>query len=89
MLSTTVTKEDLAEGRVYPPLEKIREVSAQIAISMVEYAYETKVAMLYPEPEDKVNFVMSQMYTTDYESFLPNIYDWPESNVSVFLKSQL
>ena len=74
-----VTKEDLDEGRVYPPLSDIREVSARIAIAIAKYAYKKEVASFYPEPEDKDTFIRSQMYNTTYESFLPETWAWPAS----------
>ena len=75
-----MTKEHLAEGRVYPPLSQIREVSTRIAVKVVEYAYANKMAAHYPEPADKDAFIRSQLYSTDYESFMPELYDWPETS---------
>ena len=73
-----VTKENLDEGRLYPPLGKIREVSTKIAIKIAEYTYANKMASHYPEPEDKEQFIISQLYSTEYESFVPDVYDWPD-----------
>ncbi len=39
-----VTQEHLDEGRVYPPLNTIRDVSTKIAVHIVEYAYDAGVA---------------------------------------------
>ena len=82
VLAATVTEENLKEGRVYPPLSDIQKVSLDIAVAVVEQAYENKMAAVYPEPSDKLAFVKSQMYCTDYESFLPDLYDWPQQAVS-------
>jgi len=73
-----VTKENLDEGRLYPPLSKICDVSNKIAIKIAEYTYANKMASHYPEPEDKEQFITSQLYSTDYESFVPDVYDWPD-----------
>ena len=81
MLASLVTKDDLEVGRVYPPLTKIREVSTKIAVKVAEYVYELKMASHYPEPSDKGEFIRSQLYETDYESFIPDTYDWPESSL--------
>lgn len=72
-----VTEENLAEGRVYPPLSGIRDISAHLAAKIVEYAYRHEMAAHYPEPEDKLAFVKDYQYRTDYESFIPVTYSWP------------
>ena len=72
-----VTEENLAEGRVYPPLSNIREISAQLAAKIVDYAYRHGMASQYPEPEDKLEFVRDYQYDTAYESFIPVTYSWP------------
>ena len=77
VLAGIVTDGDLAEGRVYPPLSDIREVSTQLATKIVEYAYDNDMAATYPEPEDKEAFVRQHQYSTEYESFVPEIYSWP------------
>ncbi|XP_071956093.1 NADP-dependent malic enzyme-like isoform X2 [Antedon mediterranea] len=78
-LADLVTKDNLKEGRVYPPLKDVREVSVKIAVRVAEHAYATKAASLYPEPEDKETFVRSNMYSYEYESFEPQFYDWPSN----------
>ncbi|CAH1800137.1 unnamed protein product, partial [Owenia fusiformis] len=77
-LAKMVTKEDLAQGRVYPPLSDIQEVSANMAINIAKYVYKRGLASHYPEPADKAAFIRSQMYNTDYERFIPDTYTWPE-----------
>jgi len=76
-LADMVTEEDLANGRVYPPLNNIRSVSEQLAARIVSYAYKRDMAAHYPEPADKLEFVRSHMYQTDYDSFVPVTYPWP------------
>ncbi|XP_064603492.1 NADP-dependent malic enzyme-like [Liolophura sinensis] len=76
-LAELVTDADLQEGRVYPPLSKIGEVSVQIATKIAEEVYEGKLSSLYPEPENKDEFIRSRLYSTAYESFEPATWDWP------------
>lgn len=35
------------------------------------------LASEYPEPKDKREFIVSKMYDANYDSPLPNLYDWP------------
>jgi len=72
-----VSKEHLAEGRVYPPLSDIRDVSTRIAVHLAEYAYRNNLAFHYPEPADKARFITAQQYDIDYEEYIPALYDWP------------
>nr|KAG5696792.1 hypothetical protein BaRGS_012815 [Batillaria attramentaria] len=77
-LANLVTDADLAEGRVYPPLSMIREVSARIATDLANYVYSKGMASFYPEPEDKEEFIRSFVYDTSYESFEPETWEWEE-----------
>uniref|UniRef100_A0A667WXG2 Malic enzyme n=1 Tax=Myripristis murdjan TaxID=586833 RepID=A0A667WXG2_9TELE len=76
-LEAQLTDKELEEGRLYPPLSNIREVSVQMAVKVVEYVYAKGMAFRYPEPVDKNSFVRSTVWHTNYDSFLPDIYDWP------------
>ncbi|XP_039190392.1 NADP-dependent malic enzyme [Crotalus tigris] len=78
-----VSKKHLDEGRLYPPLVAIQDVSLKIAAKIAELAYKNKTATFYPEPEDKEAFIRSQMYNTDYESFLADSYVWPEKAMKI------
>jgi malate dehydrogenase (oxaloacetate-decarboxylating)(NADP+) len=68
-LAGVVTDADLQQGRVYPPLTKIREASAQIAIKVVETAYDLGLATR-PKPYDIEKYVRSFMYYPEYESYV-------------------
>jgi len=35
------------------------------------------LASEYPEPKDKRQFIISKMYDANYDSPLPNLYEWP------------
>jgi len=78
-LADRVSEQDLAEGRLYPPLETIRECSVAIASYIAEHAYKTGIASTYPEPEDKEAFIKAQLYDFNYDnkSALPELYEWP------------
>uniref|UniRef100_A0A8C6P6H3 Malic enzyme 2, NAD(+)-dependent, mitochondrial n=1 Tax=Nothobranchius furzeri TaxID=105023 RepID=A0A8C6P6H3_NOTFU len=76
-LAEQLTDNELKEGRLYPPLSNIREVSLQIAVKVMQYVYAKGMAFRYPEPMDKNGFVRATVWNTNYESFLPDTYDWP------------
>uniref|UniRef100_A0A8C7Q2E7 Malic enzyme n=1 Tax=Oncorhynchus mykiss TaxID=8022 RepID=A0A8C7Q2E7_ONCMY len=75
-----LTDEELAEGRLYPPLSNIREVSVQMAVKVVRFVYANNMAFRYPEPKDKDTFVRSTVWDINYDSFLPDIYEWKGMN---------
>ncbi|XP_072272567.1 NAD-dependent malic enzyme, mitochondrial isoform X2 [Pyxicephalus adspersus] len=77
-LAEQLTPEELDQGRLYPPLSNIREVSLCIAVKVMEYVYRKGMAFQYPEPLDKDAYVRSKVWSTDYDSFLPDMYTWPE-----------
>ncbi|XP_055458471.1 NADP-dependent malic enzyme [Psammomys obesus] len=78
VISQQVSDKHLEEGRLYPPLSTIRDVSLKIAVKIVTDAYREKMASAYPEPQNKEEFVCSQMYSTNYDQILPDCYSWPE-----------
>ncbi|NXN44254.1 MAON protein, partial [Rhinoptilus africanus] len=76
-IAAQVTEQNLAEGRLYPPLDSIREVSLKIAVKIVDWAYKHDLASWYPEPADKEAFVKHLVYSPDYDSFVIDDYRWP------------
>ncbi|XP_043192941.1 NADP-dependent malic enzyme-like isoform X2 [Amphibalanus amphitrite] len=78
-LSEMVTDEDLAQGRLYPPLSSIQEVSIKIAVQLAEHAYKTGTASTYPRPTDVEAFVRAQLYDPRYGSAIPQAYSWPSN----------
>ncbi|KAB0347674.1 hypothetical protein FD754_012531, partial [Muntiacus muntjak] len=78
VIAQQVSDKHLEEGRLYPPLDTIRDVSLKIAEKIVKDAYQEKTATVYPEPPNKEAFVRSQMYSTDYDQILPDCYPWPK-----------
>jgi len=87
-LSDLVTSEDLAVGRLYPPLDNIREISVKIATKVATEAYQDNTASTYPEPADKEALVRSYLYDYNYDNYkaLPTLYSWPEAVQKPFWK---
>jgi malate dehydrogenase (oxaloacetate-decarboxylating)(NADP+) len=68
-LASLVTEEDLAKVCLYPPLTRIREVSAHIAAAVVQIAYDRDLAT-EPKPENLLEHVKSKQYHPDYRSYV-------------------
>ena len=64
-LADQVLETDLAVGRVYPSLQRIREVSAVIAVAVAEEAYRHKLARKR-RPKNLPAWIRSQMFEPDY-----------------------
>jgi malate dehydrogenase (oxaloacetate-decarboxylating)(NADP+) len=64
-LADTVDPNDLAMGRLYPPLERVRDVSRRIACAVAEVAYAAGLAEA-PRPEDLTAHVAALMYEPTY-----------------------
>ena len=67
-LANLVSEEDLATGCVYPPLEKIREVSAHIAHDVAKIAWAKGLATR-EEPEDLLAEIKAQMFQPVYPHY--------------------
>lgn len=78
LLADMVDDKNLAMGLVYPPLSRILQVSTDLAIGLMKFAYKHQLAYHYPEPEEKRKFVESYQYDMTYKSFEPATYDWPD-----------
>ncbi|KAM6324536.1 NADP-dependent malic enzyme [Aegotheles albertisi] len=85
VIAQQVSEENLQEGRLYPPLVTIQQVSLKIAVKIAEEAYRNNSASTYPQPKDLEAFIRSQMYSTDYTSFVADSYAWPEEAMKVKL----
>jgi malate dehydrogenase (oxaloacetate-decarboxylating)(NADP+) len=64
-LAHLVTESDLAQGSLYPALERIREVSAHIAAGLAQTAYKRSVAAA-KQPSDLLVHVKASMYDPHY-----------------------
>jgi malate dehydrogenase (oxaloacetate-decarboxylating)(NADP+) len=79
-LSKQVTQKDLDAGRLYPPQKQVRDVSVKIACDISEWYYKNGKATTYPEPKDLEKFVREQLYDTEYTTYVPNTWNWPEAH---------
>ncbi|MHB8069885.1 MAG: oxaloacetate-decarboxylating malate dehydrogenase [Desulfobaccales bacterium] len=68
-LASLVSEDDLEQGSVYPPLARIREVSAAIAAVVAETAYRRDLATK-PQPDDIPGYIKSLMYEPRYQSYV-------------------
>jgi len=68
-LSSLVTTEDLEQGRVFPALSRIREVSLAIATAVALEAYETGIARR-PHPADVSEDIRQRMFQPVYRSYV-------------------
>ncbi len=67
-LAQEVSEADLEIGRVYPALERIREVSLVIAAAVAKVAYDSGLAGS-PEPEDIEGRIREEMFEPVYRRF--------------------
>jgi malate dehydrogenase (oxaloacetate-decarboxylating)(NADP+) len=68
-LAHEVTEKDLALGRVYPSLEKVRDVSAVIATAVARLAYDRQLAT-EPQPDDPVAHIRGRMFDPEYVDYV-------------------
>lgn len=68
-LAGLVTPEDLAMGRIYPSLTRIREVSRAIAIEVAKIAFDRGLART-ARPDDLAAAVSAAMYEPVYQSLI-------------------
>jgi len=65
-LANFVTDEDLAQGKVFPSLTKIRDVSKAVAVAVIKQAIVEGLAEASDIPDDLDGFVENKMYYPDY-----------------------
>jgi len=69
VLAGKVTDGDLAAGRVYPDLHRIREVSAAIAEAVAEVVFERGLTIMR-RPVNLFERVQAQMYNPNYTEYV-------------------
>ena len=67
-LAGLVRESELAEGRVYPSLSRIHEVSQAIAVAVAEEAFARNLNT-HSRPEDLAAYVRSQMFRPEYPDY--------------------
>ena len=65
-----VSKEDFEQGRIFPSLSRIREVSLHIAIAVAKVVFTRKLTAM-EEPSDLPGFIKSKMYDPVYQPYEP------------------
>lgn len=68
-LADQVLESDLEQGRIFPSLQRIQEVSAKIAASVIEEAYALKLARKR-RPKNLAGFVKAQMFRPVYSNYV-------------------
>ena len=68
-LAGLVTEADLSTGRIFPELQRIREVSAAIAVGVAEVAFKRGLTDAL-KPADLLGRVRTQMYDPHYASYV-------------------
>ena len=68
-LAGETSASDLEQGRLYPSLRRIREVSLAISTTVAEVAYERGLATV-PRPDDLRSYVKTQMYEPRYLDYI-------------------
>jgi len=68
-LADLVTEEDLAVGRLYPDLKRIREVSAKIGTAVAEVAFKRHLTNML-RPVDLETHVKDTMFDPHYPSYV-------------------
>jgi malate dehydrogenase (oxaloacetate-decarboxylating)(NADP+) len=69
-LARMVTAEDYEKGRIYPGLDRIREVSSAIAIAVAEVAFQGGLTAM-KRPDDLPAYIKSQMYDPTHVKYVP------------------
>ena len=67
-LAGLIRESELAEGRVYPALNRIHEVSHAIAVAVAEEVYASGLAS-HSRPEDLAGYIRSQMFKPEYPDY--------------------
>ena len=69
-LAGMVTEEEYAVGRIYPKLDRIREVSVAIGAAVAEVAFRRGLTKM-KRPDDLVGHVKAKLYDPVYSEYIP------------------
>jgi malate dehydrogenase (oxaloacetate-decarboxylating)(NADP+) len=67
-LAGLIREPEMAEGRVYPSLGRIHEVSHAIAVAVAEEAFALQLNTL-PSPADLSAYIRTQMFRPEYPDY--------------------
>jgi len=67
-LASLIRESELVEGRVYPTLQRIHEVSHAIAVAVAEEIYAEKLNRVR-RPADLSGYIRSQMFQPEYPDY--------------------
>jgi len=67
-LAALLREDELAEGRIYPSLKRIHEVSLAIAVGVAEEVYQSKLTD-QPRPANLAEFIRAQMFKPEYPDY--------------------
>ena len=67
-LASLIRQDELAEGRVYPSLNRIHEVSLAIAVAVAEEVYAKNLNRV-ARPADLTGFIRAQMFQPEYPDY--------------------
>ncbi len=76
-MSEHVTESEMEEGRVYPNLSRIKEVSFNIALDVAKYAESINLCHLHPKPQSLEEHIRSQVYDPSYVDSVPKHWKFP------------
>ena len=62
-LAMYVSDEEVAQGKLYPSLTELRDISAKIATAVGNKAYELGLARLSPRPGSMEHFIRTRMFS--------------------------
>jgi malate dehydrogenase (oxaloacetate-decarboxylating)(NADP+) len=68
-LAAQVTEADLTQGRIFPALARIREVSTKIAIAVADEAYQARLTR-QPRPADLERHIRGCMFDPVYRDYI-------------------
>ncbi|MBN1853899.1 MAG: NAD-dependent malic enzyme [Pirellulales bacterium] len=68
ILANQVNQREMDQGQLFPPIAKIRSVSAAIAVAVIQLAQEQGLAR-NPVPENLLEYVEQKMYVPNYKRY--------------------
>ena len=68
-LNHQVTTDDLKIGRIYPPLSRIRDVSANIAVAVAKVVFDKGLTKM-TKPDDVLGHIQSCMFEPTFEEYI-------------------